>query len=303
VGKFKKTILVLILFPFFITTLDAYHNDILGTPLTQERIPKENINDLGEFVKGRDTIKIKGRLVVIQAGEEIPIPDANVILYMNTSETESEYLNENRTDSNGYFYFKVFLDSSYPTGEIYFTVVYPGSIKDGYGPTRIYYKAKILEEEPQEENGQQNTEAIVVIVLLVIMMLSSTIISLRQIIKRERAKTGAPMWKEIIDTMEKQAKRRDINFVLLVRELVDSLGRELGIIPKIGAPLQERLMSIEGLLDEEAYNIMKNLVAIYELLNYGGPYARTILMSSFDFDVWSSLLEQLNKSIGKKLGG
>ena len=302
-SRFRKTILVLIIFSFFITTLDTYHNDILGTPLTRESGPKGNINDLGEFVKGRDTIKIKGRLVVVQAGEEIPIPDANVILYMNISETESEYLNENRTDSNGYFYFKVFPDSSYPTGEVYFTVVYPGSIKDGYGPTRIYYKAKILEEEPQEENGQQNTEAIVVIVLLVIMMLSSTIISLRQIIKRERAKTRAPMWKEIIDAMEKQAKRRDINFVLLVRELVDSLGRELGMIPKIGAPLQERLMSIEGLLDEEAYNIMKNLVAMYELLNYGGPYARTILMSSIDFDVWASLLEQLNQSIGKKLGG
>ena len=296
-------ILVATIFLFFMTHIHGIYSHI-GNSYSQSKYlaDSKEIIDLGTFVKGEDYIEITGKLVVTEGGEEIPVSNEKVYLYLNKSEEESELISECTTGSDGDFYFRIFVDMTFPEGVVYFTVYYPGSVDKGYGPTRIYYKATITIEMVTYEREGGDSKAYVVIALLLIMMASSAMMSLRQIMRREKARMGAPMWREILTAMTEQARRRDINFVLLVRELIDSLCRELGIIPKVGAPIQERAMALEGVLEEDAYNILKNMVAIYELLNYGGPYARTILMSSIDFDVWHSLLNELARSIEKKLG-
>jgi len=117
--------------------------------------------------------------------------------------------------------------------------------------------------------------------------------------RRERA-GGMPVWREILNSMIEQAKRRDINFVLLIRELVDSLCKRYGIIPKFGSPLQQKVLLLKEAVSEEVFNVLKNLISLYELMNYGGPYARTILISTMDFDTWRALLDMVSKELGGK---
>ncbi len=252
---------------------------------------------LGEFVRGRDTIRISGRLVIEENGSDIPIAHAKVYLYMNISESESMLLYDNTTDSNGSFLFCFLVDERFPLGEVLFMVYYPGSLYEGIAPARMYYRA-VIKGEQKEGLG-----AILVVVLLFMMMLSSALVSLRRMFARKYRARGMPVWKEILNTMTEQARKKDVNFVLLIRELVDSISKELGILPKPGATLQEKVSALREMLPDDALNIIKNIIAVHDLLTYGGPYARTILISTMDFDTWVALLSDLTDVLDKRLGG
>ncbi len=272
----------------------------LGIPLHAEEF-------LGEYVRGQDTITVSGKLMIISDGEEIPLRDEEVYLYLCTNGTfdpsTARLLDKDITGADGSYSFSIFVDESFPLGEILLVVYYPGSISKGLSSAYIYYRAKIISPEISEgEERRQTEKAILIIILLIIMMATSAVISIKSALKRARSEASTPMWKEILGEMIERAKRRDINFVLLVGELIDSLCRKLGIIPKVSATLLEKAMMLSDVLDEKAFNVLQNIVDIYELLSYGGPYARTVLISTFDFEVWKVLLDQLMKSIQEKVG-
>lgn len=250
---------------------------------------------LGEFVKGKDDIVISGYLLIVENGEKIPLRQAKVYLYLNTSQS-SYLLAENFTDENGKFYFRINVDESFPTGEVTFTVIYPGSISSGLAPTKLYYYAII--KEPQ---AMETSSAWAAIGVLLVMLMIGFILSMRSIYARKARVGEMPIWREILNSMLEQSRKRDINFVLLVRELVDSLCKMYGIIPKFGSPLQQKLLLLKDSISHTAFNILKNLVSMYELITYGGPYARTVLISTIDFEVWYKLLDMVSKELeGKK---
>jgi len=255
----------------------------------------ENRKYLGEFVQGKDYIAISGRLITIENGQEVPLVNVRVYLYMNVSQN-SYLLSENLTDEDGRFLFNLHVDETYPIGEVNFTVIYPGSINLGLAPTRIYYYAII--KEPQRESNP--TGAWTVIGILIAILVAGSILSIKSMYSRRERAGGMPVWREILNSMIEQAKRRDINFVLLIRELVDSLCKRYGIIPKFGSPLQQKVLLLKEAVSEEVFNVLKNLISLYELMNYGGPYARTILISTMDFDTWRALLDMVSKELGGK---
>jgi len=285
-----------------IIEINASHNAYQSCVLIKARTTSGEF--LGEYKKG-DTIKIDGRLVASFGDTEVPISNETVFLYMSTEGSESiensQLMGQTKTDNDGYFSFEVKVGEGFPTGEVTFIVYYPGSISKGFSATKVIYRAKIIEPTGEPQGGGQTGMAILVIVLLFAMMLTSVVISIKTAFKRREEKRGVPMWREILDTMISQARRRDINFVLLSRELVDSLCKQFGIIPKASATLLEKTMELRGFVGEKAFNIIKNMISTYELLSYGGPYARTILMSTFDFEVWKELLEDLSRMISEKL--
>lgn len=256
----------------------------------------DNRKYLGEFIRGEDNIIISGHLAVVEDGEEIPLGNVRVYLYMNISHT-SYLLMENLTDENGNFYFEIHVDETYPTGEVNFTVVYPGSIRSGLAPTKFYYYAVI--KEPQQ--GTDSASAWAVVGALITVFMVGSILSIKSIYRGRKHAGEIPMWREILNSMLEQAKRRDINFVLLIRELIDSLCKKYGIIPKFGSPLQQKILFLKDSISDGVFNVLKNLISLYELINYGGPYARTVLISTMDFGTWCKLLDMVSRELeGRK---
>lgn len=253
---------------------------------------------LGEFFKG-DKIKIRGRLVFVENGLEIPIPGASIELYANFSSGRRLFLGINKTDNNGVFIFSVHLDQRFPTGEIIFTAYYPGDPLVGFDSVRIYYKA-VIKQRPVE-NLSYTVGFLIGVSLLTMLALGSVIVTVR-ISKHKQRAEAAFTWIEILDNMITKVMKKDFGFIMLAGTLLDSLCRRLGKIPQINITPQEKLLLIKEYLSEEGFNILKNVISLYEIQLFGGPYARSVLMASIDFGVWAQLLKALRDELASRYG-
>jgi len=254
---------------------------------------------LGEFVKGRDKIRIQGQLLVMENNERVPIAGVFVELYANFSDGTWLFLGENKTDENGIFVFVVSVDNRFPAGEVILTVYYPGDILKGYEPARAYYRAII--KEPQQNNTNSLLGMSVAIILL-IMMFSGATMTLMKLSKHAHRARPVTTWLEILDEIITKVSRREFNFIMLTGSLLDALCKYFGRIPRASMTLQEKLLMIKEYLSEEVYNILKNMISLYEIQLFGGPYARSILMNTLDYDVWKHLLEKIKEEFVSKWG-
>ena len=249
---------------------------------------------LGEFTKGRDVIRIGGQLFYIDEGEKKPIINAKVELYANFSDGSWIFLGENTTDSYGYFLFVVRVDNRFPAGEVIFTVYFPGDIAKAYEPVRMYYRAII--REPKSSNISSML-GILIVGILIFMMIVGMALSLRKMLKQEYRSATSKTWLDVLDEIIKRASRKEFGFIMLIGELIDSLCKHFGKIPKASMTFQEKLLLIRENITEETYNILKNMVSLYEIQLYGGPYARTILMNTLDYETWKQLLAKIREEL------
>ena len=258
---------------------------------------KQNEEYLGEFIRGQDKIRIWGRLLVVDNGESKPIVGATVELYANFSDGSWLFLGENMTDINGVFIFVVDVDSRFPVGEVIFTVYYSGDPLRGYEPIRAYYRAIIKAPPP---SNAYHISGSLIIGLLLVMMILGALVSLRRISKHISHGIAPKTWLEVLDEIITKVSRKEFGFIMLTGKLIDALYKYIGKIPRASMTLQEKLLMIRDNLSDEAYNILKNMVSLYEIQLYGGPYARSILMNTLDYDTWKHLLTKLKEEFTSK---
>lgn len=251
------------------------------------------VKDLGTLVRGNSTLYIRGKLLAVSDNTTEPIVKASVYLYLNKSSNESYLLATNKTDDEGVFIFKIFVARDFPLGEVYFTVIYLGDLLRGYAPAKFYYKANIVESN--SGGIALSEEAIAILIVFSLMMLSGVVLSIKRLTKSRLGAKSFERWLELLDTISEKVDKKDFSFIALVGDLIDSLLRKFGIVPPLDATIQKKLLLIRENLDDEAFNILKNMVSLYELYMYGGPYAKTVLMNTLDFSVWKKLIAKLKQ--------
>ncbi|MCR8433206.1 MAG: hypothetical protein QXH55_03005 [Candidatus Korarchaeota archaeon] len=271
---------------------------ILTLPVQDYRVKSVELQYLGEFFRG-DVIKITGRLLVIDNNTEIPIFNAVIELFANLSDGKTLFLGSNKTNVDGLFLFSIRIDHRFPTGEVIFTAYYPGDALLGYDSVRMYYRAII---KHQSLNNLDYEIGLFIGILLLIMMTLGTIMVTLRISRHEQKAETTAVWIETLDNMITRASKKDFGFVLLSGSLLDSLCKRFGKIPRLDMTIQEKLMLIREHLSENGFNILKNVVSLYEIQLFGGPYARNILMTTLDYALWAHLLKVLREELGYKQG-
>ncbi len=98
-----------------------------------------NNSFIGYYLRGIDIVKINFTLTDSETGE--PISNVKLSVFLNISESESIYVGQNTTDDYGYFEYEFNVLTSYPSGPVNITSIFPGDVKSGLPEIKIIYSA------------------------------------------------------------------------------------------------------------------------------------------------------------------